>query len=140
MRFHLIAVGKLREPYFEAAVREYEKRLRPYARVERAHVADDTQLLAAVPAGASLVALEPAGSQFRSERFAAWLESEALAGRSTFAFAIGGADGLSQPVRERADLSLSLSAMTLPHQLALVVLVEQLYRAMRIIRGEPYHR
>lgn len=140
MRFHILAVGRLREPYFEAAAREYEKRLRPYARVERMHVADDAQLLAAVPAGATLVALEPSGTPLSSERFAAWLEATALEGRSTFAFAIGGADGLSQGVRERAELLLSLSAMTLPHQLALVVLVEQLYRAMRIIRGEPYHR
>lgn len=133
-------MGRLREPHFEAAVRDYETRLRPYARVRRTHVDGDPQLLAAVPPGALFVALDPAGTAMTSEQFAAWLEGCATAGRSTFAFAVGGPDGFGESVRSRADLLLSLSAMTLPHQLALVVLAEQLYRAMRIIRGEPYHR
>lgn len=153
MRIVVAAVGRLKEPYFRAAAEEYLKRLRPYADVrvvevpdqdlakgvERARQAEADGLLRALPDGAHVVVLDVRGRQRSSEDLAARLEELALAGRSSVAFVIGGTAGLDERVLARADETLSLSAMTLPHQLARVVLLEQVYRAFRIIRGEPYH-
>jgi 23S rRNA (pseudouridine1915-N3)-methyltransferase len=97
-------------------------------------------ILAALPAGARLVALDERGQSWSSrelaERLAAWRDR----GAATLAFAIGGADGLGQPVVERADAVLSLGAMTWPHLLVRSLLLEQLYRAQQILAGHPYHR
>jgi len=153
VRVVVAAVGRLKEPYFRAAADEYLKRLRPYADVrvvevpdqdlakgvERARQAEAKGLLRALPDGAHVVVLDVRGKQRSSEELAARLEELALSGCSTVAFVVGGTAGLDERVLARADETLSLSAMTLPHQLARVVLLEQLYRAFRIIRGEPYH-
>lgn len=154
MRITLICVGRLKERFWREAAEEYLKRLRPYADVRVVEVADrdlthdETRALAeegadvlkAVPSGAHVVVLAIGGTSLSSERFADRLGSLALDGRSSVAFIIGGAAGLAPAVVARADESLSLSAMTLPHNLARVVLLEQLYRAFRIQRNEPYHR
>ncbi len=97
------------------------------------------RLQAAVPAGSCRVALEERGKEFTTTAFAEWLERRSGEGRD-LAFLIGGADGLSSEIMESADLRLRLSAFTLPHALARVVLAEQLYRAVSILAHHPYHR
>lgn len=154
MRITLIAVGRLKEPYWRDAAAEYLKRLRPYATIDVVEVPDrdvtaDERgalkveaegILRAVPDGAHVVVLEIGGKQLTSEGFSAWLELAGVEGRSSVAFIIGGAAGLDASVLSRANERLSLGAMTLPHQLARVVVLEQVYRGFRIMRGEPYHR
>ena len=154
MRLTIIAVGRLKERYWRDAADEYLKRLGPYATVRVAEVddrdsgRDEARALAeegadvvrAIPDGAHVIALEIGGKQLSSEAFAARLSALALDGRSNVAFAIGGSVGLSGEVLARADERMSLGPMTLPHNLARVVLLEQIYRAFRINRGEPYHK
>lgn len=154
MRISILAVGRLKERWWSQAADEYLKRLGPFARTEVLEVPDrdvsrqeDTavaregdDLLRALPEGAYVVALDSSGKERTSEELAAWLEQRMLGGVSHIAFVVGGAAGLDRRVVERADESLSLSAMTFPHQMARVILLEQLYRAFKIIRGEPYHR
>ncbi len=154
MRLDLVCVGKLKERYWREAAEEYLKRLGPYARVnvtevpDRDVTADETRaleaeaagILRAIPEGATVAVLEIGGTARTSEAFAAWLEALGVEGRSHVVFVVGGAAGLHADVLARADERISLGAMTLPHQLARVVVLEQIYRAFRIIRGEPYHR
>lgn len=154
MRITIIAVGRLKEAHWRDAAAEYLKRLRPYATVEIVEVpdrdvtaderaavrAEGEAVLRAIPDGAQVVVLDIGGKQLSSEGFSAWLELAGIEGRSSIAFVIGGAAGLDPAVLAKADERLSLGPMTLPHQLARVVLLEQVYRAFRIMRGEPYHR
>ncbi|MBN2847864.1 MAG: 23S rRNA (pseudouridine(1915)-N(3))-methyltransferase RlmH [Coriobacteriia bacterium] len=154
MRLTLVCVGRLKERHWRDAADEYLKRLGPYARVtvtevpDRDVTADEAKGLAAeaadvlraLPEGATVVALDIGGRSLSSTGFAEWLSAHGLAGRSQIAFVLGGAAGLHPDVLARADERLSLGPMTLPHQLARVVLLEQIYRAFRIARGEPYHR
>jgi len=154
VRLTVIAVGRLKERHWCEAADEYRKRLRPYARLEmieipdrdvtadeaRALAAEAGGILGAVPSSAVVVALDQRGRQRSSEEFAAWLGQLGVDGDSHIAFIIGGAAGLHPDVLARAGERLSFGPMTLPHQLARVVLLEQLYRAFRINRGEPYHR
>lgn len=155
MRITILAVGRLKERFWRDASDEYLKRLRSYADVRVVEVTDrdpgkggEAQALAAeaadllkvLPADAHLICLEIGGVQQDSERFSGHLHDLGLHGRSHVAFAIGGSVGLSPAVLMRADERLSLGPMTLPHNLARVVLLEQLYRAFRIARGEPYHK
>jgi len=107
---------------------------------EARKVAEADALLAKVPPGHALICLDPGGKRQSSEDFADALAKIRDGGAGGLAFVIGGADGLGQGVRERADLVLSLGPMTLPHGLARIVLAEQLYRAMTILAGHPYHR
>ncbi|MDF1542995.1 MAG: 23S rRNA (pseudouridine(1915)-N(3))-methyltransferase RlmH [Anaerosomatales bacterium] len=154
MRVTLVAVGRLKEAYWRDGAAEYLKRLRPYATVEVIEVPDRdvtrdearalseeaADVLRALPDGAHVVALEISGRALSSEGFADDLADHMVGGRSHVAFVLGGAAGLAPGVLARADSRLSLGPMTLPHQLARVVLLEQIYRAFRIVRGEPYHR
>lgn len=154
MRITLVCVGKLKEPHWRAAAEEYLKRLRPYARVDVVEVADcdvsaderralateGAAILRALPDGATVVVLDLGGKVRSSEEFAGWIETAGIEGRSHIAFVIGGAAGLAGEVVAAASERISLGPMTLPHQMARVVVLEQLYRAFRIIRGEPYHR
>ncbi len=154
MRISIVAVGRLKEPHWRDAAAEYLKRLRPYATVDVVEVpdrdvtadergalkAEAEGVLRAIPDGAHVVVMDMSGPQLSSEGLAAWLERAGIEGRSSLAFVIGGAAGLDAAVFERADERLSLGPMTLPHQLARVVLLEQIYRGFRIVRGEPYHR
>lgn len=153
-RIALVAVGRLKERHWREAAEEYLTRLRPYATVDVIEIADrdvtrderravaeeGADVVRALPAGAWVVALVIGGEQRSSEAFARHLARLAHDGRSTVAFVVGGAAGLGAEVLARADERVSLGPMTLPHQLARVVLLEQLYRAFRIQRGEPYHR
>lgn len=153
MKVTILAVGRLKERHFREAADEYLKRLGPYASVEMIEVPDrdvsrdearalaeeGAAILRAIPAGAHVVALDLAGTQRSSEGFAGWLEEGMISGRSHVVFVLGGAAGLAPEVLRRANERLSLGPMTLPHQMARVVVLEQVYRAFRIMRGEPYH-
>ena len=134
MRVTVLAVGRLRPPYVDDA-EHYLKMLGRYATVDVVEVREDDGVARRIPERAFVVLLDAGGRQMTSEAFAEWLEERRHEGRS-LCFVVGGAFGLELP---RADLKLSLGRMTLPHQLARVVLLEQVYRAHRILAGEPYH-
>lgn len=140
MQLSVIAVGRLKEPAVRVWADEYWGRLRRYVRADEVEVKDAAGLERAIPADALVVALEVAGQALGSEAFARKLEAWGSTGKGRIAFLIGGADGLPAELSRRADVRLSLSSMTLPHRLARIVLLEQLYRAMTILRGEPYAR
>ncbi|NLM46035.1 MAG: 23S rRNA (pseudouridine(1915)-N(3))-methyltransferase RlmH [Firmicutes bacterium] len=159
MHFEILAVGKIKEQYFQKAVDEYVKRLRPYARVAVREVKDEktpdggaaaeaaavrekeAQRLEALLAPQTyLIALDIQGRQFSSPELAALLDRLATEGKSHITFIVGGSLGLAPRLLEKADLKLSFSALTFPHQLFRVMLLEQLYRACKINRGEPYHK
>ncbi|TDQ38391.1 23S rRNA (pseudouridine(1915)-N(3))-methyltransferase RlmH [Aureibacillus halotolerans] len=159
MNISIIAVGKLKEKYLKLGIDEYLKRLTPYAKVSFIEVPDEKapeklsaqeeeqvkakegeRLLAKIPADAYVFLLDLDGKQLTSEAFAQKLDELATYGQSKLAFVIGGSLGLSPDVRKRADQKLSLSKMTLPHQLARLLLVEQVYRGFKINRGEVYHK
>jgi 23S rRNA (pseudouridine1915-N3)-methyltransferase len=151
MRLHIVAVGKLKAGPHLALARHYAERLawplaireveekRPLPAAELKE-REGALLLAAVPAGAVLVALDEHGRSLTSAAFAQKLAQWRDAGASDLAFLIGGADGLADQVRRKARLVLSLGAMTWPHLLARGMLLEQLYRAQQILAGHPYHR
>jgi len=136
----LLAVGKLRDRHVGALCDEYLARARRHLPVEVVEVDEAAALTRRLPASGEVVALEPGGESWNTERFAKHLEDRMNRGVRALAFLIGGADGLPAAVVARADRRLSLSPLTLPHRLARLVLVEQIYRALTIIRGEPYSR
>jgi 23S rRNA (pseudouridine1915-N3)-methyltransferase len=124
---------------------EYARRMPPELRIELVELkpqgkeAEGKRLIESVPAGATLIALDENGKAMGTKQLSKSLSGWMQDGTNP-AFAIGGADGLAQAVKDRARMTLSLSAMTLPHALARVVLAEQLYRAWTILAGHPYHR
>jgi len=134
VRYSVVAVGKAKAPYLDD-LQHYSKLLSRYARVDVIEVADDDALQRRIPERAWVCLLDSRGKSFTSEAFAGWLEERRQAGRDV-AFVIGGAFGTEL---ERADAKLSFGPATLPHLLARVVLFEQLYRAHKILAGEPYH-
>ena len=154
MRVVVAAVGRPRDAALAAAIREYEVRARRYWPLDVFEVREEPgrsatpdvvrhregeRLFAKVPGGAYLVACDPGGMAMTSEEFAAWLQRRREQAQD-IAFVLGGAHGLSAELRARAATRLALAPWTLPHELARLVLVEQLYRAGTIIRGEPYHK
>jgi 23S rRNA (pseudouridine1915-N3)-methyltransferase len=146
MRITVLAIGHKMPSWIEEGMREYTKRMPPEARVELVELKpgkdkDDEgkKLLDALPSGATLLALDERGKSVTTQGLSVMLSGWMQDG-SNPAFAIGGADGLSDEVRERASKLISLSALTLPHQLVRVVLAEQLYRAWSILARHPYHR
>ena len=145
MGITVIAVGKLKERFWKDAVAEYLKRLGGYAKVRVLEVPDkglkseEADILRA--AGSShLILLAIEGKHRTSVGISEHLEELMNRGRSDIAFCIGGSDGVTDAVRERADETLSFGEITLPHNLARVVLLEQIYRAFKIMRGESYHK
>lgn len=159
MKITVLSVGKVKEKFFRDAIEEYAKRLGKYCKYEIIEVADEqtpdragtaleeqirareaARILARIRESMLVCALEIGGKRLNSEQFAEWLEQTALRGRSEICFVIGGSLGLHGSVTERADFHLSFSDMTFPHQLMRVILSEQIYRAFRIINGEPYHK
>lgn len=152
----VIAVGKLKERYWVDACAEYLKRLQPYAQVQvvelddidparaggekQSRKSEGEAILSAIPKRAHVVLLDINGKQVSSEKFASNLEELSLLGENEVAFVIGGSTGVSEEVRLRANKRQSFGPITLPHNLARVVLLEQLYRAFKIIRNEPYHK
>jgi 23S rRNA (pseudouridine1915-N3)-methyltransferase len=134
MRISVIAVGRLRPPY-QDDIEHYRKLIAGHARVELVEVREDEQVAPRIRERAYVVLLASDGRDFDSPGFADWVEERRRDGRDV-CFVIGGPRGLDL---ERCDLRLSLGRMTLPHQLARVVLMEQLYRAHKILAREPYH-
>jgi 23S rRNA (pseudouridine1915-N3)-methyltransferase len=151
MRLHIVAVGKSKAGPHAALARHYAERLawplavreveekRPLPASE-VREREGALLLAAAPPGAVLVALDERGKTLTSPAFAQKLAAWRDSGTADLAFLIGGADGLSESVRQKAQLVLSLGAMTWPHLLVRGMLLEQLYRAQQILAGHPYHR
>ncbi|AIE61666.1 23S rRNA (pseudouridine(1915)-N(3))-methyltransferase RlmH [Bacillus methanolicus] len=159
MNISIVTVGKLKEKYLKQGIEEYLKRLSSYAKVEVIEVPDekapeilsDTEMeqvkqkegeriLAKLSPDAYVIALAIQGKMKSSEELADSLDKLATYGKSKIAFVIGGSLGLSNEVLKRSNEQLSFSKMTFPHQLMRLILVEQIYRAFRIIRGEPYHK
>jgi len=134
VKYTVVAVGKIRPPYADDDA-HYRKMLGGHARVEIVEVRDEEQLERRIPERAHRVVLDAGGRTYDSEAFARWLEERRQAGRDV-CFVLGGAFGTGL---EGSDHRLSLGPMTLPHQLARVVLLEQLFRAHKILAGEPYH-
>lgn len=146
MKITLVVVGKLKEKFLVAGVAEYLKRLQKFTRVEVREVPEcrtvdeeAQRLLSLVPRDSWLCVLDVAGVEMSSEAFAKKIAALTLDGMSNLTFAIGGAFGLGDELRRAADFRLSLSQMTLTHQMARLILVEQIYRAFKINRNEPYH-
>ncbi|QQZ09425.1 23S rRNA (pseudouridine(1915)-N(3))-methyltransferase RlmH [Heyndrickxia vini] len=159
MNISIITVGKLKEKYLKQGIEEYLKRLTAYAKVEIIEVPDEKapeilseiemeqvkqkegeRILAKIHPDAHVIALAIQGKMKTSEELADGIDKLGTYGKSKIAFVIGGSLGLSDEVMKRANESLSFSKMTFPHQLMRLVLVEQVYRAFRIMRGEPYHK
>jgi 23S rRNA (pseudouridine1915-N3)-methyltransferase len=135
----VLSPARLREPSLHERFQYYQKLLRKRISIESRLVKTGT-LSSAVPKGWYCVALDEGGRAVNSVQLARWLEKRIASGITGIAFLIGGADGLTDEDRQGADDVLSLSSLTLPHQLCFVVLSEQIYRATSIINREPYHR
>lgn len=159
MNITVITVGKLKERYFREAVEEYSTRLSKYCKLEIIEVPDEKAsenlstaqeqmviqkegqgILKHVKEDTYVIALAIQGKQLPSEGLADLINDLGIKGRSSLGFVIGGSLGLSEEVLQRADYQLSFSLMTFPHQLMRVILLEQIYRGFRIIKGEPYHK
>lgn len=159
MNISIVTVGKLKEKYLKQGIEEYTKRLNSYAKMQLIEVADEKapetlsdadmeiikkkeadRILAKIAPDAHVIALAIDGKMKTSEEFAASLDSLMTYGKSKIVFVIGGSLGLHSSVLQRSNEKLSFSKMTFPHQLMKLVLVEQIYRGFRIIKGEPYHK
>ena len=159
MKITILAVGKLKEKYWKQAIVEYEKRLGAYSKIEMIEVPDEKapetmsdkeieqvkekegqRLLAKIKPQATVITLEIQGKMLSSEGLAKELQQRMTQGQSDFVFVIGGSNGLHQDVLNRSNYALSFSKMTFPHQMMRVVLIEQVYRAFKIMRGESYHK
>ncbi|MDO4290178.1 MAG: 23S rRNA (pseudouridine(1915)-N(3))-methyltransferase RlmH [Eggerthellaceae bacterium] len=156
MKITIVAVGKLKERFWVDACSEYLKRLSGYAKVtvrevtdvdparaggvEAARAKEAAAILGVVAPQSHVVLMAIEGKQRSSEQLAARMDALALNGVSDVTFVIGGSDGVDASVYARADETLSFGPITLPHNLARVVLLEQVYRAFKISRGEPYHK
>ena len=134
MHYTVLAVGKVRPP-FSDDIQHYQRLLARHARLQQIEVREDEQVERRIPERAYVSLLDAGGKAYTSEDFARWLEERRQAGRDV-CFVVGGPYGTDL---ERCDHKLSLGAMTLPHQLARVVLLEQLFRAHKILANEPYH-
>jgi len=155
VKLRLLCVGKLSLPFLRDGVEEYAGRLRRYLPFDTQELREEkggkkgdpafireqesTQLLARIPEGAFVTVLDERGRSCSSEKLAQLVERHMTEGTPEMVWIIGGAYGISETLRQRADLVLSLSAMTFTHQMARLLLMEQLYRALTIIRNEPYH-
>lgn len=158
MRIRILCIGKIKEKYLSAGIAEFMKRLGPYAKLEitelgEEHMPDNPsdadrdkaleregeRLLRQVKDGSVLILLDVAGQNLSSEELARHFADLALRGQSDLTFIIGGAFGISPALQKAAHLRLSFSRMTFTHQMVRLLLVEQVYRAFKIIKGEPYH-
>ena len=159
MNITIVTVGKLKEKYLKMGIEEFTKRLGAYAKVDVVEVPDEKapeslsdadmeivkkkeaeRILAKIGSDTYVIALAIEGKMKTSEELAADLESLMTYGRSKVAFVIGGSLGLHDSVIKRADELLSFSKMTFPHQMMKLILLEQVYRAFRIMKNEPYHK
>jgi 23S rRNA (pseudouridine1915-N3)-methyltransferase len=158
MRLRIVCIGKIKEKYLQAGIAEFVKRLAPYAKLEvieldeermpenpseadraKALEREGERLLKQVKEGSDLILLDVFGKNLSSEELAERFSTLAVSGQSDITFVIGGAFGVSPELRKAANLRLSFSRMTFTHQMVRLLLVEQIYRAFKINRGEPYH-
>lgn len=159
MKITILSVGKSKEKYWNDAIAEYAKRLSRYCKLELVEVADEKtpdgasekleeqikrkegqRVLDKIPADAYVLALAIEGKMPDSVGLSRKLARLGIEGKSHLVFVIGGSLGLAKEVLDRADEKISFSAMTFPHQLMRVILLEQIYRSYRIMNGEPYHK
>lgn len=159
MKINIYCVGKLKENYWKEAVNEYKKRIDGYAKLEIIEVPDSPtpekaslaqeeeikikegkKMLERVKPGDFVIALDLNQKEYTSEEFSLHMEKWLVAGGSSISFLIGGSLGLSEECKKRANASVCFGKMTFPHQLARVMLLEQIYRSFKIARHEPYHK
>ncbi len=156
MNIKVVAVGKIREQGFKLAVDEFTKRLSPYCsfsvvEIPAQSIKDDAlaekymeeeaqKILAVIKPNSYVITMEIEGKNLSSEDFANKIDEIAKEGINEICFIIGGANGIAQSLRAKSNFKLSFSKMTFPHQLARVMLLEQIYRAMKILAKEPYHK
>lgn len=159
MHLQVVAVGRIKEPFLQEGIAEYVKRLRPYADLRIREIAEEKRpngaspateaaavqkegerILSAIPEGSLVVAMDIGGQAWTSADLADGFRVWELAGRNPVVFVIGGDLGLSPAVLAKSELRLSLSRLTFTHPMARLILLEQVYRAFRILRGEPYHK
>jgi 23S rRNA (pseudouridine1915-N3)-methyltransferase len=136
----VVAAGRLKEREVRAIADDYLGRIRRYVKCDEIEVKSATDLASAVPAGALVIALEVEGEALSSTELSRRVERWGSTGKGVVAFVIGGAEGIPRALSQSAHARVSLSKLTLPHRLARVLLLEQLYRALSILRGEPYAR
>lgn len=158
MKVTIACVGKIKEKYLVAGIDEFSKRLTPFCRLETLSINEEKmpdnpsaaekqqvleketqRLITIIPDNSYVILLDVIGRQLSSPELAAKIDSLALSGHSHLTFVIGGAFGYTDSLRRRADMSLSFSKMTFTHQMIRLLLLEQIYRAFKISRGEPYH-
>ena len=158
MKITLACVGKIKEKYLTAGIDEFTKRLTPFCKLEVVSINEERmpdnpsdaekqqvlgretqRLMAVIPENSYVILLDVIGRQLSSPELAAKMDALALEGKSHLTFVIGGAFGYTDELRRRADFALSFSKMTFTHQMIRLLLVEQIYRAFKISRGEPYH-
>ncbi len=159
MKITILCVGKIKEAFYRQAIDEYAKRLSKYCKLEIIEVADEKtpdkasdaletqikekeadRILEKIKEDAYVFTLEIKGKRYTSEVFAECIQKTTVQGKSNLVFVIGGSLGLHDKVLKRSNQGISFSDMTFPHQLMRVILTEQIYRAFRIINGEPYHK
>ncbi len=158
MKITLACVGKIKEKYLTAGIEEFTKRLTPFCKLETIAINEERmpedpspaekeqvlaketeRLLAVIPQNSYVIVLDVKGSLISSEELAAKFDKLALGGNSHITFVIGGAFGYTDALRKRADETISFSRMTFTHQMIRLLLIEQIYRAFKISRGEKYH-
>lgn len=159
MNIKIVTVGKIKEKFMKAAIDEYSKRLSRYCKLEIVELTDEktpdnasdkeeeaikekegTRIIGCIKDTDYVIALDLRGKDMTSEEFAQNIKNLGVQGKSNIVFVIGGSLGISGSVLKRADAKVTFSKMTFPHQLFRVMLLEQVYRAFRIIQGEPYHK
>jgi len=156
MNIKIIAVGKIREKYIKTGIDDFIKRIQPYSSLQIVEIPAENiysdsniekildieaeKILKQAGENAYFIALDINGKQLSSEDFAVEIKELSLSGINQVAFAIGGAEGLCEKIKKRADFALSLSPMTFTHQMARLLLLEQIYRGFKIINNEPYHK
>jgi 23S rRNA (pseudouridine1915-N3)-methyltransferase len=141
VKVHIAAIGKLKEDYLVAAADEYLKRLKPMCTLVVHEAKDEAGLVQALPPDVHLYVFDERGETITTNQLAEIIAHEqSHGGGAPVAFAIGGADGHSDAMRKRAKKVISFGRLTIAHRLVRIIVLEQIYRCFKMIRGEPYHR
>jgi 23S rRNA (pseudouridine1915-N3)-methyltransferase len=159
MKITVITVGKLKEKYWQQAVKEYKKRISKYAKIDLVEVADEKEpnnassndieqikdkeaekILGKIKSSQHVVTLEIEGKQYTSEKLAKEYQRWMNVGKSDVVFVIGGSNGLGEAVKQRSNQEISFGTLTYPHQMMKVMLLEQVFRVNKILRNEAYHK